>query len=97
MLGIMFKDFGKELKVVLGYFLVFVGFLAVQDNNGFDHYIWEDYIFNSSWWSDTGIYVLAITALYFIVSGTWKVIRGFIYNTIFDMMNKLKEKKDSKV
>ena len=93
----MFKDFGKELKVVFGYFLVFVGFLAIQDNGGIDHYLWEDYIFDGYWWSNTGIYIIAVTLTYLAVSVGWKFIREFIYMEIFKAMNRLGEKKGSKV
>ena len=97
MLSILFKNWNKELKVVFGYFLVFVGFLAIQDNGGIDHYLWEDYIFDSYWWGNTGIYVLGITAIYLGVSVGWKVIRAFLYSEIFNVMNRLEEKKGSKV
>lgn len=93
----MWTNFGKELKVVFGYFIVFVGFLAIQDNGGIDHYLWEDYIFDGYWWRETGVYVLAITAVYLIVSVIWKLIREFIYMEIFKAMNRLEDKKRSKV
>ena len=93
----MFKDFGKELKVVFGYFLVFVGFIAIAENGGVDHYLWEDYIFDGYWWETSGIYIVVITATYLGVSVGWKVIREFVYMEIFKAMNRLEEKKGSKV
>jgi hypothetical protein len=97
MLGIMFKDVFKELKVVFGYFLVFVGIISIAENGGVDHYLLEDYIFDSYWWETSGIYIIVITATYLGISMIWKVIRGFVYSEIFNMMNKLEEKKGSKV